>query len=76
MVLDNEIIVSRDNTNLDEIMDYLHEFYIEYEDYRLEFTHNAVLGVPRELLSVKVVVLTDELNEDGNLEYLIAEGIA
>ena len=74
--VNNEIILSANNTNIDEIMGYLDNFYTKHEDYRIEYTHLAELGVPRELLSVKIVLLTDELIEDGNLEYLAAEGTA
>lgn len=68
-----EIIINGDNPNIIEVMDYLNEFYIIHEDYRMEFTHNAILGVPQELLKMTLHVYTDELATDGNLDYLIAE---
>lgn len=76
MVLDNTIILSNNNQNRAEILDYLNEFYIRHEDYNIEFTYTSDMGMLGEVTHVTLHLYTDELKEDGNLEYLIAEGTA
>lgn len=72
--LDNEIILYCNNhSNIAEILDYIREFYIRHNDYNIEFTWTSDMGVIGELVSVKLCLYTDELKEDGNLAYLIAE---
>jgi len=73
MVMSNPIVLSSDNPNRAEILDYLREFYIKHEDYKVEFKYTLDMGVLGEVDEISLHLFTDELKEDGELAYLIAE---
>ena len=72
--LDNQIILYTNNhSNIAEILDYLNEFYIRHNDYNIEFGYGLDIDGIFEVSQVTLHLYTDELKEDGNLAYLIAE---
>jgi hypothetical protein len=73
MKLNNNILLSSDNPNRAEILDYLRNYYIKHEDYKVEFKYTLDMGILGEVDEVSISLLTDELKEDGELAYLIAE---
>jgi hypothetical protein len=73
MKLNNNIILSSYNPNRAEILDYLRNYYIKDEDYKVDFKYTLDMGVLGEVDEVVLSLLTDELKEDGELAYLIAE---
>ena len=73
MSLDNQIIVSGDNPNIMEIIDYIRNYYIDQVDYSITFRYTADMGVIGEVTGFTLELRTDELREDGTLRYLLRE---
>ena len=72
--LDNQIILYTDNhSNIAEIIDYIHEYYVKDNDYSIEYGYALDIDDIFRVSQVKLCLHTDELEEDGNLAYLIAE---
>jgi hypothetical protein len=76
MKLNNNILLSSDNPNRAEILDYLRNYYVSHEDYMVHYKYTMDMGILGEVDEVVLSLLTDELKEDGNLAYLIAEHTA
>ena len=73
MKLNNNIVLSPHNPNRAEILDYLRNYYIKDVDYKVIFKYSVDMGVLGEVDEVSVNLCTDELREDGDLAYLLAE---
>jgi hypothetical protein len=73
MKLDNNIILYSDNPNRAEILDYLRNYYVSHEDYMVHYKYTMDMGILGEVDEVVLSLYTDELKEDGELAYLIAE---
>ncbi len=69
--LDN-IIDLTDNDNQMEIIEYLESYYVDI-DYHIEFEWKGDMGVIGEPSKATLHLYTDEIREDGELAYLIAE---
>lgn len=73
IMLDNHIILSGDNPNIAEILDYIREYYIRHEDYNIIFNWTVDNGKIGAITGVSLMLYTTEMQEDGDLAYLIAE---
>lgn len=67
------IIINGDNPNISEILDYVRDYYVRHIDYNLEFEWTSDMGHIGEITSVTLSLLTDEIREDGNIQYLACE---
>lgn len=56
------------NPNLNEIIDYIRDYYIAYNDYIVHFHYNIDI-----ISHVIIEIRTDELLEDKHVRYLLSE---
>lgn len=57
------------NRNINEIIDYIQNYYIRYNDYNILYYHDI------DVLSHIIIQMhTDELKEDRHVRYLMDEG--